>query len=290
MDRPEHVSLCVIIADNDPDGSAAAVVSGFRSAADFSVYYQVERRRGIPYARNNVFAQASELGITELAFVDDDEYVDRAWCTALWDYYVHSDADVVTGYVQTVYPPETPAWVVDGGFYVYSRDTTGKQLQSAATNNVLFDFQKIVGEWNTMFDERFGLTGGSDAQFFSEAVQRGAVIRWVQEAVVYEELERERMRPGYILKRRFRKSNIKPQYKDLPRAQKYALLRDLLKKIICRLPMVPWAFAKGFSQGLHVLYELTALMANLCALLGIRIRWDEYALKGTGKHEGDTTI
>jgi len=277
MDLPDLIPLSVIVADNDPAGSALKIVNAFKSTVDFPVYYRVEERPGIPCARNCILRQAKTLGITDLSFIDDDEYVEAGWLTTLWQRYVSSDADVMAGYVTTVYPQETPQWIKEGRFFQNPKRQSDTRLMSAATGNVVFDFFKLTVQWGLFFDERFGLRGGSDSDFFSRAAKQGAVIKWTEDAVVYEVLARERMCLSYLLKNRFRKSNLKLGYADLTLSQKTKLFFGLLKKIITCVILLPFSCLRGFSDFAAVLSRLVAATANTLALMGWRIRWNEYS-------------
>jgi len=276
MDCPENIPLCLIVADNDPQGSALGVVNNFRVTAPFPVHYRVEERPGIPCARNRVLHEAATLGITDLAFIDDDEYVEAQWLVTLWGRYISSGADVMAGYVTTIYPPETPQWIKEGNFFQNPKRQSGTLLTSAATGNVLFNFQKLAVEWDFSFDERFGLAGGSDSDFFSRAAKKGAVIQWTDDAVVYELLAQERMCLSYLLKNRFRKSNLKLGYADLSLPQKTGLFFGLAKKIICCLLALPLSFFAGFSGFAAALSRTVGAIANMLALLGCRITWNQY--------------
>ena len=276
MERPHGIRLSIIVADNDPDQSARPIVAAFVKMSDIPAVYTVEPRRGIPSVRNRVLRQAMELGVTELAFIDDDEYVDARWLVTLWDHYARSGADVAAGYVETVYPPATPRWIVEGRFFRNAQRPSGERLASAATGNVLFDVHKLVGQWGLWFDERFGLAGGSDADFFSRAAKRGAVIIGAGDARAYEVLASERMNLRYLLVNRFRKSNLKPGYADLSPAQKSVLFRGLLKQIMRGMFMLPFSLLRGFSRFAAELTRTVAAVANLMALLGWRIRLNQY--------------
>lgn len=276
MDLPDTIPLCVIVVDNDPAGSALEVVNEFKAAVCFPVYYRVEARPGIPCARNCVLREAKTLGITDLAFIDDDEYVDAQWLVTLWHQYVGSDVAVMGGYVAIVYPPETPQWIRSGNFFQHPKRQTDTPLTSVASGNVIFDFRKLVVQWNLSFDERFALAGGSDTDFFFRASKKGAVIKWTEDAIAYELLAEERMCLSYLLKNRFRKSNLKLGYADLSRAQKTKLFFGLLKKIVYCLCILPFSAIRGVSSFVSVLNRMVAAIANIMALTGFRIRWNEY--------------
>lgn len=276
LERPAAVDVCVIIADNDPAGSARPVAERFSAAAGCAVHYGVEPRRGIPFARNNVIERAVKIGITDLAFIDDDEYVSPGWLATLWDRYIGSGADVMAGYVETVYPPGTPRWIIEGNFFQNARRAAGTPLRTAATGNVLFNLHTLAVQRGLRFDEGFGAAGGSDTDFFYRAARQGAVIMWTADAPVFEVLARERMCLSYLLKSRFRKSNLKPGYAELAASQKIALFFGLLKKIITGVLILPVSPVHGFSSVARALSDMVAALANMMALLGWRIRWDEY--------------
>ena len=63
------------------------------------------------------------------------------------------------------------------------------------------------------FDEAMRFTGGSDSDFFSRAVARGAIIRWVDEAVVKEIVPEERLSLRWNLERA-RRSGANKVYID----------------------------------------------------------------------------
>lgn len=285
MERPPDIPLCLIVVDNDPSGSARGAVRVFGDSAVFPVHYRVEQQPGIPCARNSVLRQAAALGITDLACIDDDEYVEPAWLVTLWDRYIASDADVMAGYVTTVYPPGTPRWITEGRFFQNPMRQSETILTSAATGNVIFDFQKLVRQWGLYFDEGFALRGGSDADFFHRAAQKGAVIKWTADAVVYEELAKERMRIGYLLKNRFRKSNLKLGYNTLSLPQKTKLFFRLSKRIFADVFLLPFSLFRGVSDFVTVLNRTVGAVANLLALMGCRITWNEY--RGSTEHHGN---
>src|SRR5258705_4394347 len=68
----------VIVADNDEAESARAICDGARDWLRHPLTYVVEKRPGIPQARNASLAPA--LGSVDwIAFADDDELADPRW-------------------------------------------------------------------------------------------------------------------------------------------------------------------------------------------------------------------
>jgi succinoglycan biosynthesis protein ExoM len=277
MQRPADILLCIIIADNDPTGSAESVVDTFRRVADIPVHYLVEKNRGIPFARNKILHQALGLGITELAFIDDDEYAEPLWLVKLWDYYTRSGADVVMGHVKTAYPPHTPDWIITSGMYERICYPTATQLDWARSGNVIFNFNSIVREQSLSFDTAYATSGNSDDDFFRRAHKNGAIIHCVADAVVYETLADNRMTVRYFLKRRWRVKNRTIDADSLKPGERIARLliegrafsRTLLQLVRC----IP----QGKVRYIPVLGNAVVHVARICSLLGIHIAWNEYS-------------
>jgi succinoglycan biosynthesis protein ExoM len=276
MQRPADIRLCIIIADNDPTGSGESVVDAFRRNTDIPVYYRVEKNRGIPFARNNIVHQALGLGITELAFLDDDEYAEPLWLVKLWDYYIHAGADVVMGHVKTAYPPHTPDWIIASGMYERRCYPTGTQFDWARTNNVLFNFTALVRVQGLLFDTSYATTGNSDDDFFRRAHKNGAIIHCVSDAVVHELLADNRMTVSYYLKRRWRIKNRTLDADSLRPVDRIArvlfegraFLRTLLQLVQC----IP----QGKEHSIPLLGNAVVHVARMCSLVGIHIKWNEY--------------
>lgn len=277
MEKPKGVEILIIIADNNSNGTAKSIVDEFAKLAEIPICYSIEKTRGIAAARNNVLRQAQSNSITDLAFIDDDEYVDKDWLMTLWGYYLSSDADVVNGPVITTYPdPDTPKWIIKGGIHQMQIHRTGKELEWAPTNNVLFNFKKIVIQKDIWFDESFGLTGGSDADFFFRANLEGARILWNKSAIVYAPLERSRFTLGYLLMYSFRCSNEPRRFKDIHSNQKIKLWFFAFYQIF---KGIFWVLLGGIF-GKHRIYfglaRFTTGTGLLLGLLGLFVKIEQY--------------
>ena len=79
-------------------------------------------------------------------------------------------------------------------------------MSEAATNNLLLDLDGIR-RLGLSFDERFGLTGGSDSMFTLQLTRRGGTIRWAEDAVVIEQENLARLTRSWRLMRVFRSGN-----------------------------------------------------------------------------------
>lgn len=197
----ENVRIAVV--DNHAEGTARDVCE----ASPLDIEYVIEPRPGIAAARN----RGLDLVTDEdrfLIFVDDDERVQPGWLRSLRDAQRQYDADVISGPVISVLPPDAPAWIARGGFIQRARFRTGDPSLSPATNNTLVRLDYLRSLGFPRFDEGFSMTGGSDTAFFRNLRDAGARMVWCDEAVVHEDVPSERANFAWIWRRGIREGNV----------------------------------------------------------------------------------
>lgn len=190
--------LGILVVDNDPDGSARAVIERAAAQLPWAVYYFIEPVRGIAHARNRVLAEALALDAAYLAFIDDDEFMKPDWLAALHRIMKETGADAVGAPVYWDLPDDAPAWAhalpVSPRFEkLYGhRKKKRKPRLYPSTNNVLIK-ARIFRELGMRFDTRFGMSGGEDTDFFVRAKQLGARYAFTQNAAVLEYVPKSRL-------------------------------------------------------------------------------------------------
>lgn len=197
-DRHAGYAASVLVVDNDPSGSGREITERF------GVRYVVEERPGIAAVRNRSITESP--GVDALVFIDDDEVPEPGWLDALVSAFVETGATAVAGRVLTRFPDDVEPWVAASGAFIRPVRTDRQSMSEAATNNLLIDLHRIRALGLT-FDERFGLTGGSDSMFTRELTRRGGTIRWAQDAVVVEQEDPARFTRAWVLMRTFRFGN-----------------------------------------------------------------------------------
>lgn len=200
--HPPQTSVLVSIVDNDPNKSAEPVYRELADTYPFPMHYFWEPRRGIPIARNRALKESISLGVNNVVFVDDDEWVDENWLDQLYSYYRSKNGScVISGKVIACFPDNTPEHF-RSIFRSQSRPT-GKQLTSSATNNVIFPLS-LTTQLGLWFDESSPLSGGTDTLFFCSAVNKGVEIYHCADAVVHERIPPLRLTSKWLVKRKFR--------------------------------------------------------------------------------------
>jgi succinoglycan biosynthesis protein ExoM len=191
--------VSVLVVDNDPDASARDVV-GDRPG----VRYVHEPRPGIAAARNRALEESA--GERLLVFVDDDERPRPGWLRHLLTTWLDGRPAAVVGPVVSTYEVDPDAWVTAGRFFDRRRLPTGTEVDVAATNNLLLDLD-VVRAAGLRFDERFGLSGGSDTLFTRALSRTGARLVWCDQAVVVDVVPAQRVTRRWVLQRAYRSGN-----------------------------------------------------------------------------------
>lgn len=196
----------VIIVDNDSTGSAKSTIEAIEPSFKWPLKYFVEPNQGVTYARNRCIAETA-IDSDFIAMLDDDETTTPQWLEELLISQKKFNAEIVTGPVLAVFKEgqQVPDWMRSGDFHSYPRHATGKEMETAFTNNVMFSTQltKNLKEDGQLFDHRFAQTGAEDAYLFSCLRKQGHRIVWADDALLYESLAEKRLSLGWILNRGF---------------------------------------------------------------------------------------
>lgn len=214
-------ALEIIVIDNTPEGSAGSIVE--RSAAQSAtvIRYVHEPRPGIAHARNRGVAESRGEFI---AFIDDDELPSRVWLEALFKAHRIYGADVVLGPVRPVFEATPTRFLATyRGFFTQSSEAaTGAVVEPhrplrlrrdrgchrpLASNNALICKASCFVDPEP-FAPGLGLTGGEDTLFFTRLQRSGKRIIWCREALVHERVPKQRLTPGFLLRRKFRNGQI----------------------------------------------------------------------------------
>ncbi len=201
QELPAGVRMRAVVVDNDAAASARGVCREAAGHLSYPLHYAVEKRRGIPQARNRALAEG--LSDDFVAFLDDDEVPEPGWLAALLRAQREHAADAVAGPCRPRFAEPPPAWVVAGGFFERPRFASGERLEVAFTHNVLVRSAALAG-LGTLFDERLALCGGEDVELFRRFVRHRHRIVWADDAAVYDLVPAPRATLRWLLRRALR--------------------------------------------------------------------------------------
>jgi len=208
---PDGVELEVVVVDNDESAFARNLVLNQAKEMAVPVVYAQETAKNIAKARNKTIANASGEW---LAFIDDDEVADSQWIKHLLVTAEAFEADVVFGRVISLYPENTPEWIIKSGAFDRIIRQTGSVVSSGGAGSTLVRRSSLEsGCFN--FSEAYGLTGGEDSELFNRMHNSGYKLVYCSDAFVSEEVERNRLNAKYILKRSYRVGQTYTRYRAL---------------------------------------------------------------------------
>lgn len=188
----------VVVVDNDAAGPARETVMRLRDELGLDISYGIEPEQTIPAARNHALrlARGNYIGI-----IDDDEFPPQHWLITLYRAINVFDVDGGLGPVHPFFEQQPPVWLLKGRFCERPVHRTGTLLHwsQTRTGNVLLK-KEVFDKHHLCFDRKFK-TGGSDQEFFKQAMQAGCRFVAVEEAPVYEIVPPERWTKSYYLKR-----------------------------------------------------------------------------------------
>jgi succinoglycan biosynthesis protein ExoM len=188
----------VVVVDNDAEGTARDSVIRLKEELALELIYEIEIERTIPAVRNHALRLARG---NYIAIIDDDEFPPSYWLLILYRAIQEYSVDGALGPVHPHFEQEPPEWLIKGNFCERPVHPTGMLLKwdETRTGNVLIK-KKVFEKHNLYFDPKFK-TGGSDREFFKQAMSKGCKFIAVREAPVYEIVPPERWTKSYWLRR-----------------------------------------------------------------------------------------
>lgn len=251
------IVLDFVVIDNDELGSAKELVESVFHNTDFSFQYAIEPEKNICLARNRSLSLAKGEWVL---FMDDDETAEPDLVQNILSAALVHSAQIVIGSVKPSYPDNTPSWIKSGGLFLRPLPATGTPVNYGGTGNMLVK-KAVINKLKGPFNEDFGLTGGGDTDFCCRLIKNGCKIISCQEAIVTEEVERNRVNLDYLIKRAIRggETYVRSVTRSLSGSQvAYGIFKAVVLLVACcllfiiHLPFgksrsIKWLL-KGFSQ------------------------------------------
>ena len=225
----EGVSVEVAVIENNETLTCAELVAGHSRRSGIPIHAVLEPELGIPFARTRCGLYATENGFDWALYIDDDETARPDWLRTMVAAAKTFDADVIYGRVISVYPPETPSWMI---VPEVNKRATGTLLKKAEGHNTMVRTRVFSADGlGLRFDPAMRFTGGSDTDFFTRVHGAGGRIVWVGEAIVDELVPASRMTLRWQLFRTFRVAINISVLHEKQRGKLAAMSRSLVKGI-----------------------------------------------------------
>lgn len=193
--------VTIIVADNDPAGSAKACVDDFAAACSVPVLYRHAPDPGVSNARN---AGMSAVKTDYVLFLDDDMEVIAPYLTPLLE------ASKSLGTALTFAPakaqlPEGTEHLSEWLGPLFSRVTSGPSRvidKTFGTGGCLVNLSDVTLP-DPVFDPALNETGGEDDVFFAALLAQGVTIGWSADSHALEHVPAHRATGTYLWRRHF---------------------------------------------------------------------------------------
>ncbi len=200
----------ILLVDNASTDDTSQVILrliDYGKLKDIKIKTVCECQLGLAAARN-LALDACETEF--IAFVDDDAYVSQNWANMIREAFQKNDRLAACGGpVVPVYDVSRPDWLSDRFLWAYSIHDRGKSDQNYVFPdhplgvNMTFDKKKLQ---SLRFDQALGRKGTGllsweESKFFRELMQRGGLVTYLSEAVVYHVVPPERLTKAWLKKR-----------------------------------------------------------------------------------------
>ena len=234
-----------------------------------SINILIEKKRGIPFARNRCLKIIRRTKTDFTCFIDDDCELSKVWLKNMLKVYEETKSDIITG----------PQISKSKNIYENILERKNKHLKKikwAATNNVFMN-SKVLKKNKINFDTQLKKLGGSDQVFFSKLSEKGLIIIWNEKSKVYENRDQKKTNLIWFIKRNMRYgSSSKILYLKIFRPfEAYLLLfakfiSEFLRSLLY-LVIIPVSIKKHSLISLQYIIRATATLLSL-----FNFKFEEY--------------
>lgn len=273
-DRPESLTVGVIVVDNNSSDDTAETIRAMAPAFPYPLRYELERRQGSSWARNRGI-DVSESAL--VGMVDDDEQIAADWLAVVYEEFsCDPGLDFIGGRYDPRWESQPPAWLpstFSGVLAIGDPSVPGFVYSSTSPSlplggNSVFRRCRLVGVGGYdvtlgRVEQNFGT--GEDYDLARRLVARGAIGRYVPELSILHTVSSDRLSRWYF--REWVKahglmqgasdareeSNIR-LLAGVPRWRLAHLVRSVLRAAL------PWATPSArFESELHIRHTLSYL-------------------------------
>ena len=186
----------LIIIENSNKKNHNEILNNFSKKSKIKYIYDLEKKIGIPFARNKALSISKKIKYKNICFFDDDCRIHKNWLLNIIKLKKKLDPDIITG----PQIPQKKSLYLD---LLTRNENNYKKVKWAATNNVVIK-KGVLEKTKIKFLEELNNFGGSDQLFFMTLNKKGYSIIWNNKAKVYETVDQSRSNFVWFLKRNFR--------------------------------------------------------------------------------------
>ena len=202
IQNPGERPLEIVVADNDPAGSAEQFVRSYSKTCQYDITYVHVPKPGVSNARNGALKNVRGRFVI---FLDDDMQAREGWLEALLKTSLKYEAGIVFSAAIAKMPnPGDPRNKYMAPFFssMFHNKPEGLVNETLGTGGCLLDLSKCELP-DPPFDTSLNETGGEDDILFDYLRQNGTKAAWSPSAKSWEIVPASRANTQYIWARNF---------------------------------------------------------------------------------------
>ena len=269
QDADNRLWECVVVNNASTDDTAKCFEAFAKQHAEVNLRMVDEPRKGLSYGRNCGIAAAKGQFV---AFIDDDETIDKGFVSAYIDLFYNHSAFAAAGALKVCYETARPKWMshytekmianpVDLG----NKITTITRTVVPAGGNMAFNKEvfNIYGNFDTNLGRQGEtLLGGEENEFFDRIRNLGERIFYTPKAVAYHHISDRKLTAEYFDKlsygvgvsKRLRAEKIGAErelFADERKKRRYTFVLALLYLLSFQSQKAKWLLRmrRGISKG-----------------------------------------
>lgn len=242
----------IVVADNSAEGTAKKQVDAAREISKFPIKYIAVPVAGVSNARN---AARSISEGNFIAYLDDDQEADPNWLLHMMNESQKTGAAVVfskvVGKSSTVLPNQKAR--LDFFSRAHNDAPSGLTDKFYGCGASLLNLDLIEDEL-MVFDPAYNLIGGEDDALFSKIEKAGGTFAWCKEALMYENVPKDRMHKSYIAKRSFGYGQgpsrlcLQKETKSIFGLIRWMIIGVIQMVVFLPLALISWPFESEFHM------------------------------------------
>ena len=202
---PNGLTVSVTVVDNNSTDMTRETVESYRPGFCGRLQYLFEKKQGRSYALNaGITSTSGDL----IGMIDDDEQVDRAWFTRIYEMFSTGEVDFIGGpYIPRWGGITPPPWlphhhggvigVVDGGSqHIFGTSHAGLMGGNAVISRAML--QKVGLYSTTLGRKRERPLADEDTDMYRRLLAAGAKGMYVPDLVIYHHIHPERLTKRYF--------------------------------------------------------------------------------------------
>lgn len=254
---------CIVVNNASTDDTKIRVENFIGEHQNINIRLVDEPTQGLSYARNKGIAESQGRII---AFIDDDETINKEFISAYIDLFNNHDAFAAAGVVKACYDKERPKWMshytekmIANPIYLGDKIVTINRTITPAGGNMAFSREvfTLYGGFDTELGRKgTELLGSEENELFDRLRNLGERVFYTPNAIVYHHIAERKLTEEY-----FDKLSYGVGVSKRMRAEKYALEDKLFKEERSK---------RLFTYVLATLYALTLQFSKASWLLRMR--------------------